>query len=80
MHLYLSQDADDARERIEQFLLRQIGVAHVRVWQRSSQILASVTVTEDSTLGEYDLRQACAKEVGRVPDMMMVQRALRPAA
>ncbi|MBS1723488.1 MAG: hypothetical protein JSS66_11105 [Armatimonadetes bacterium] len=80
MFLAPSEGADP--QAIQTFLLGQFGVVDASVWVRNGQLLASVTVAEESRCGEADLLVACRKALGpeNTPQMILMQRALRRAA
>lgn len=68
--------------RIEGVLLAQDGVVDALVWTKNGMILARVTVSDHYGLDETSLRKACESELGSsmTPALIMVERALRPAA
>lgn len=58
------------------------GVVDANVWFQNGTMLARVTVVDDVTIEEGDLRTACEQTLGRenTPALIMLQRAYRPAA
>ncbi len=67
---------------IERFLLSLNGVLYAKAWERHGQILASVTVLEDAHCDDTGLQEACMAELGPslTPALIMIERAMRPAA
>lgn len=83
MHLYVATDDDSIdTSTIEKFLLVQDGIVNAVVWLKNHSILARVTVTEHSGFDETDIRGMCERKLGKAltPHMVMLERALRPAA
>lgn len=82
MHLYLASNDDVDTLRIKRFLMIHDGVVDATVWQQNGSVLARVTLMDDVYCEEGDLRSACERELGskNTPTMIMLQRALRPAA
>lgn len=82
MHLYIASNDEIDTVKIERFLMVQDGVVDARVWVQNGTVLARITVVEDVICDEGDLRTACERELGssNTPAIIMLQRALRPAA
>lgn len=82
MGLYIAYSGEVDTYRIMDFLLGQDGVVDADVWVKNQSVLARVTVTDHHGLDETNLRQACEDELGpeMAPNMILLQRALRPAA
>lgn len=82
MHLYLASNDDADHTAVQKFLLGQFGVVDASVWTKNGSLLASVTLAEESQCGEADLMVACRRALGpeNTPQMILLQRALRPAA
>ena len=82
MGLYIASHDDIDTRRIEDFLLCQAGVVDATVWIKGPNVLARVTVAETEGLDETQLRNACNDQLGPqlTPSLIMLQRALRPAA
>jgi hypothetical protein len=82
VHLYIAPNGDVDTLKIEKFLMVQEGVVDANVWLQKGSVLARVTLVEDVHCEEGDLRSACERELGssNTPTMIMLQRALRPAA
>jgi len=80
--LYISPQDDVDTRRIESFLLCQEGVVDANVWTKNTSVLARVTVMNDACCDETGLQSACEQALGKnlTPSMIMLQRALRPAA
>lgn len=82
MSLYIAPRDEVDTFRITGFLLCQDGVIDADVWIKNQAVLARVTVADHQGLDETDLRHACERELGAAmtPNMILLQRALRPAA
>lgn len=82
MHLYLASEHDTDVAAIERVLMRQDGVIDASVLERMGRIVANVTVRHDSHFHETDLMAVCDRELGsgHRPAMILLQRAMRPAA
>lgn len=80
LHIAPTDDVDTGR--VESFLLCQDGVVGANVWLKNAKLLARVTLVNDSNCDGTDLQAACEKALGPnlTPNMIMLQRALRPAA
>lgn len=66
----------------ERFLLRRSDVVSVSAWIDRDMMVARVTVTEESTVCERDLRRACHEAVGlpNTPRVILLDRTSRAAA
>lgn len=64
----------------QHFLMRQAGVISAETWEKKGEILARVTVQEDSHLNGADLQQACVKALGakKSPRMILLERIKQP--
>jgi len=66
----------------EHFLLSQPEVLDVTVWVENGRVFASVTVSEDTTITNRALLNACKKELGLryTPAELMLSRSKLKAA
>ena len=66
----------------ERFLLRHDDVVSVSAWLNRDTMVARVTVTEEATVCERDLRCACHKAIGlqHTPTVILLDRSRRKAA
>lgn len=60
----------------EQFFTQFDDVVLAQVWARGDMLLSRVLVTETSTLSGQDLKEACARELGKslTPDFLLLER------
>lgn len=67
---------------VKSFLCSFDKVLNASVWQKQGTIMARVTVTDDATVTENELRAACLEKIGvtNTPTAILMDRRVRPAA
>ena len=66
----------------ERFLMRRNDVISASAWLNKDTMVARITVTEDATVCERDIRSACHEAIGllHTPTVILLDRCRRQAA